>query len=81
MATLRLSSNDITYIFETGTKGLTLATQTMPCTPAEAVADNPEDVRYSTDEAVEARMRTMMASPRLMVAMTAAPNPPAEIPQ
>ena len=84
----RLFENGITDFLETGRRGPKLATQAMLCTAAtvtvvagkvEAVAEKMADEGDSTDEAVEAPTRTGVARPRLLVAMTAAPKPPAEV--
>ena len=63
----------------------------MPCTPemvqvaatvkVEATATEKADVGESTDEAVEAPTRSVVARPRLRVAMAAAPKPPKVVPQ
>ena len=47
----------------------------------EAVAEKGAGVGGSTDEAVEAPMRAVVARPRLLVAMAAAPKLASEIPQ
>ena len=63
----------------------------MPCTPAmaqvaatgkvEATETEKSDVEESTDEAVKAPTTSVVARPRLLVAMAAAPKPPMVVPQ
>ena len=62
----------------------------MPCTPAilqvaatgkvEAAATGKVDVGENTDEVVAATTRSVVARPRLLVAMAAAPKPPKLVP-
>jgi len=89
MTSSRLFENGITDFLETGRRGPTLATQAMLCTPAAAavavVAGKVEEMAKkkvddgATDEAVEAPTRTVVARPRLLVAMVTTPKPPAEV--
>ena len=63
----------------------------MPCTPAmvqvaatgkvEATSTEKADVGESTDEAVKAPTKSLVARPRLPVAMAAGPKPPKLVPQ
>ena len=63
----------------------------MPVTPAmlqvaaagkvEATATEKVDIGESTDEAIKAPTRSVVARPRLLVAMAAAPKSPKVVPQ
>ena len=63
----------------------------MPCTPVMvpvaatgkvgAAATEKADIRECTDEEVEAPTRSVVARPRLRVAMASAPKPPKVVPQ
>ena len=81
----------VTDLLETGRRGPTSAMPDMLYTTGAAVAvagkeeavaeERRAGVGYSTDEVVEAPTRTVVARPRLLVAMAGAPKSPAELPK